>query len=815
MAEDEAKPEKQTPESAADPQASGEAAQPETEAAPAAEEFFEAEDPGDRPREAAEPIRQAAWVADDPMLAKRRRFRLIHAVVALNTVVVLAVAALLVWRGRGGAPVPQRAGAAPATVANASAPAPAPVRPQRMSWLQAENAFAQRRFGVALRGYTHLHAEMAAIPSEAAVSAFLNFRRAQCLEQLGRAEPARALLLELTEVPWPVLRASALYRLAVRDIRGGQHLHARTKAYLALASLGAMSRRLPLETDCDFLIGRALTEAALFLHGKESRIAWRDARWDDPFGGVTEDALRALLDDGVERAGRAVLRPRITKRRDDDLRADWTVACRRTPLSELLDAFGGRAGLEVDYSGVTAEVRQRAVTFTATDVSTSRLIELACGAAGLIGRFTGRAVLVSDPVQADTLSAKQALLDNEAMACWRRLFLRLRGSDDDRVPVGHFALGRVLEGRGDPLAAMDEYQLAAGLFRTDTIAPECLLRSAVLRMELGNYEGARDDLHDLLYRYPSFQGHDRAYLALGEANLRAGRHQDAIADFRRLYYLNISSPSQAGAAIGLGRCYFEFGAYDEAAKWLTRYVGLAETGAADVDGTLPEAHVMLGESHAALDDATQAEADFRRALAADPSRAQRDRALFGLAELCMKAGRYAEALRAAGVVEADALAPEPLTRYLVLIGRLYRAIGLPDKGAYVLRDRLAAVSDEAGRARVAVEIGRSYLAAADYEKAAGVYAEAIRKLPPGRECQSVTCELAELCLKLGRTGQAITLAGGVLDGSCERELRSRVAGILGSAYVLRGEYDKAAQAFALGREDGVAAADADEGRQMP
>jgi Tfp pilus assembly protein PilF len=368
---------------------------------------------------------------------------------------------------------------------------------------------------------------------------------------------------------------------------------------------------------------------------------------------------------------------------------------------------------------------------------------------------------------------------------------------------------------------MKEYQLAAGLFKTDPIAPECLLRSAVLRMELGNYEGARADLHDLLYRYPSFQGHDRAYLALGEANLRAGKPQDAIADFRRLYFLNISPGSQAGAAIGLGRCYFRSGGHDEAAKWLTRYLGLAD--AAREQGEAAEARLMLAACHAALGEPKQAEADYHRALEAGPSPAQRAKALFGLADLYLEAGRYAEALRAIGAVDADTLpSGEPLGRgpaltdYLVLVGRLYRRIGLPDQGIHFLKDRLAAVTGNPRRARVVLEIARGHAAAADHESAAGVYVEAIRELTPGVESRTATCELARLCLQLGRTGQAITLAGGVLDGPCEPELRARVAGILGSAYVLRGEYEKAAQAFALAREDGqVAAVDAADGRDEP
>ena len=733
----------------------------------------------------------AALSAGSPLL----RPRFVQGVLLVNTVLIAVIGFVLIWHfvwglPGGATPAPVSAGTAPQPDAPEEPSEPDEPAPASMSWARAEKALDRGEYELALSGYLHLLDKATRTPADSLVADVLTFRRGYCLRQLGRKSSARKWLRAGTSSDSPVVRAASWYQLAEMDLSGGQFLHGRTKAYLAMASLGAVGEPLPMELDCDYLAARALAMKVLSMYGQQEAVQWRAPRWKDPFAGLTDAELRERVASGAERLDRALLGPEVQRDADETRRA-WSVTAAGAHLDELLARFGSQAGIEVQWVNVRPEVRRRAVTVFTSGASDGRVAEVISGAAGLIARFSGEQIDIYDPAGFDSLSESRDLLVREANSCWRRFFLRQRDAGDPRGPLGRYALAVVQELSGDTLGAMKEYQLIAGRFDAHRVAPEALLRCARLRMELTNYEGARNDLQRLLDLHPDFQAQDEVYLALGEANRRQGRHNDAISDFHKLWTQNLSAESRARAALGVGRCHYAKGLHEKADKWLTRYIGTAAEG----DEALTEAYLLRGFSRRELGRPELAEADLRRALGTDPSREQYLSVALALSELYLDTGKTVQALGTLRSLDVDAVPAERLARYLLLLGRMYRQMGLPERGVRRLSEYVASAGDIQSRARVGIEIARCHRAAGHHEAARQALTEVLEKMAPCEAYYGAACDLAEACLELGEAAQTITLAQGVLDADSGPDARERALGLLGAAYALRHDYRKAALAY--------------------
>ncbi len=722
--------------------------------------------------------------------------RLVHALLIINTVVILLLAAILIWQfGEKPAAhviVPQTAGAQEIAAAGPAQPV-APDLGEPLSWAQAEADFARGQHAAALDAYRRLAAVARTRPGEALVADFLTLRQGMCLWLLGQADDARQAIGPLVRSRSPIIRAVAWSQLGQLDVADGLYLPARTKGYLALGALGVLEREAvrPLRTDCDFLVARALAVQCLSFYGKEQALDWGHVAWLDPFATLPEQSLRALLAEGSERLTQATLGPQVHELPAGGVRREWVVDASQARIDELLERLASQAGLNVEWVNVVPAARQRVVTMYGRGLAAARVAEVACGAAGLVAHFTGEKIVVYDPQGFEQLSQKRELIVREAGTCLRLFFLGLRGEEDPRLRVGHLALACVLEYSGDPLGALKEYQLTAGLFKGKDVAAEALMRSAALRVSLRNYAGARRDLAELRDLYQNYRGHDRIYLALGEVNMRSGRLPEAIHDFRTLYYANLSSASKAAAAFGMGRCYFLEGNDAEAEKWLNRYIGSAGQDAEH----LAEAHLLLGQTYRRGGDPVQAESEFRRMLACRPSRRQRSDALLALAGVYVDTERLVPALGALRELEWSKLEGELLCEALVALGSTYRNMGLPAKAIRLLEGRLPDLGEPALQARVLVEIARCHEAQEDLRTARAVFARALQDLPSGRDRHLANCRMAALCLRLGDVRKAAALAEDTLKATDDADVRRQASKALGDAYMHEHEYAKAVLAY--------------------
>jgi TolA-binding protein len=721
------------------------------------------------------------------------RFRIVVvALLLLNTAIVAFVGSVLLGV-LSGAPGPSTVQGKSTEPSHAqplaeSRPAPTEAIDPAVSWRRAEKAFGSGDYKSALDVYRSLWKISSAIPSETNITDYLLFRQCQCLRELGDAARTRELLAGLVRSDSPVVRGAASCLLATYEARDGAHLQARQTAYSAIAALGATERTSQMLADCEFLIARSLTENVFSLSNRPA-VPFKPLDPKDPFADLDEQSLRRLLQEGAMHLKGASLGPTIQKLPGLVFVKKYSAACAQTSLEDFLDRLAAEAGVEVKWESVSPAARQRAVTLAFREATHQQLAEVACGMAGLVARFTGSGVEIHDPVTGGSSTQQRELLCAEAMSAWRRAFLRFGA--DPRISEGHFSLAGLYECAEDKTSAIGEYRLTVTRFPRSEWAPESLMQSARSRVSMGDFTGAHTDLADLLDSYPGYRFSDRAYLELGSVTLKAGKPDEAVRCFLKLYHLNLSPRSRSEAALGLGQCYRQKANYVEAAKWLTAFTTSARDVPAD---RLAGAYLMLGECESTLGNTSSAVEALRSAIDARGGRDMDIRASLELARQLLKSEQYAAALACLHRLEAEPLTDSQSYAFTVLSAQVLRAAGLPDRATALLKDKLTALNDPQLRALAAVELARCRADAGDLAAARTLLAEALPQMESGPAAWEAACDLAQVCLRNGQHEQAIAVARELLKTKCSDEIARKARGILSSAYLSQHDYKNAAAA---------------------
>ena len=755
---------------------------------------------GDEPALAAEAGHAAAGKG------RFSRLSMMHILLMMNGLIVLMVIGVFV----NVANRPRKAVASAGPAAALADPVDEPVEidsnveiPAGLTWQMAEESYRQGGYVTALAQFRHLLQTTRMSEDWEFFADFFRLRTAQCLVKLGQVGAGQGELAGVLDSRSPVLRAVANYQAGIVDLKAGRFMRARTRGYLALASLGAMKRPSAMVRDVDFMIARALTEKSLAFHPLDVTILWDD-EWSDPLAGLDDVELTAMLTDGMGREGGAGLGAVVERVEDSAIGGRWSVTCTGSELEGLLQRFAAASQTKIRWGAVDPRARRRAVTMSAWAVSPNHLAEIACGSTGLIARFTGEEIVVWDAFSGDSLQQQRDLIVREGTSAWRRMFLR--HADDPRLAVGYYALASLLECSGDLAGAMREHLVNYRRFPRHDVAPESLLRSAKLRIELLDYAGARKDLLELLNTYPDTNAIEEIYLALGDATAEAGLWDEAIHAYSKLHFLGLSDASSMQATFGAGKCHFANGAYEEAETWLSRYIQTANKST----GRLAEAYYLLGRTKHAMGDLDEATAAHYCALSAGPSDELRSDIVLAAAEL--EAEREA-LVKASGVLESldvRQLTGDQAFKYLMLHSRVHRAMGLPERALAFLENNADTVTGADQRARLDVERARCYAELDELETARRLLTGALVHMSPGPESQMTALELAEACLAAGDVAGAIAAADKVARLETSDEIHRRARSVLGRAYLMNQNYNEAAQVLA-GLSPKYSIGDADDG----
>ncbi|NLW86590.1 MAG: tetratricopeptide repeat protein [Planctomycetes bacterium] len=716
---------------------------------------------------------------------------MVQALLVLNTLLMaFGIGLVIAIQPRG---VPEQAPAAsPPVVVQQLTTQPAQSAPAEsdsptVSWAEAKNLYVSGDYQSALGAMTALLLKSTQEQVERPIIELITLRQVQCLHKLGRFEEARQPLLELTHASSGIIRAVACQIQAQVDIKEGRRGTARCRAYASIAAAGA--GQAELEAQNDLLIADALAKDTLAMWNSPHEPPVIQMQDVDPFADLDDEALYQLISGGK---GRNImsLTPRVKRVAVGGGMRRYSASAWQVPVEDLLLRVTAESAMQVQWSNVSAEARRRSVSVQFDDVAQQRLVEIVCGAAGLVARFTGDAVIISDPTTIESLSDKRDLVHAEAVSVLRRVFLRW--PQDARLAEGRLTLAMIYEAAGDFPSALAEYSLTSTRHPTSESSARSLLLSGRLRTRLNDYAGANRDLYTLLDGHPTWPEIDDAYLQLGLVAVGAGNLDDAITAFRKLHNLNLSEAGTSLSAFHLGRCYFLKGDFAEAGKWIKAFLDTPKGG----NEELRDALIMLARCEASAGDHASAVMRLRQALSADEGGEKSIELSMDLGQYLLEINDCVGALGSLRALENHKLTDSQLADAIILEAKIHTKMGLGRRAASLVHNNIKLIEDMQVRIRLEIELARIQMANEEFAAARTTLTSVLSRMGGGADATAVKLDLAEVCLNMQDPRPVAQLTGEVLQAGCDPASATRARTLLGWAHVMQKDYVQAAAIYA-------------------
>ncbi len=673
--------------------------------------------------------------------------------------------------------------------------------PEPLSLQIADKLYLAGDFESALATYDRLFQRLPPTEAQQPLRDFLLLRMALCSKNTGNINRSDSMFRTVSLSRLPMLRALARYHQSTTLMERERYLEATTKAYQTIALIEVVDYDKPwalaVQRQCTFLVAEALTRNLLSLRDADADLPhqlWGQHPDVDPFVNLDEPQLKVFLASGSEKLDEALLSPQIREVADG---GRWSVICNGAPIEELLSRFATNAKLNLHWvnSGQAAlderTVRKRPVYLYLTSATAQQVMTVAAGSVGLIAQMDDDGnIKITDPSYYMSLADHTSLLTDESTSLWQRFLLT--AVNDTRIPNGHFALGllHVVRDRLDD--AIAEYKLVANRFPQDPLAPYALLHSGKLKVTLRDYVGAKDDLKQLIELYPDSQLADRSCLYLADTTMKAGSYDEAAGLYRKVYELGLSMESQTESAFGAGRCYYETQDYEQAARWLNRYVTLARN---QNRREFQMACLLLGKTYLALEKPEQAHAALKLALKGELSHQQHVETATMLVKTYIQQGLYIEGLNILEGTQAWQLSQQEMIELLLLRARILRSMGLVDKAIAALEEKNQFLPNPELKGRVALEMAACYSDVRQFEAARRTLSETFALVQPGPLAQQIGCELAKVCLRVGQAGQAISVCSQLLEHTTDVTDTEQINALLAEAYRAQSQYGRAISAL--------------------
>jgi len=778
------------------------------------------------------PVEQPAGEPQAPQGLNQHKYQRFTTLQKILAVSIIAVVSMLLYvllkspsglvAGSGSIPADesgQTAGQTPVSRASAAdsqqvmqaqiqQPEPVLSPTQPLSLKFARDFVLQKEYNKAFAAYNELRQALPA--GEELLRDFLQLKMALCAKQVADFEQSSRLMTMVSQSRSPAVRIVANYHLCQLEIQRKRYLRARTRAYNTIALIKAVDFdddwALSFECDCSFLVAECLTRHILLLSSTDTDIPgdlWgKSTASSDPFDNLNEAELRRLLNSGTEHLGRGLLDPEIRKLEEQGGLPRFSVSSYGAPVEELLAKFAAGAELDLHwaFSGALAAdsgedaLRQRPVSLYLPAATSQQIVLTAAGCTGLLAYTEGepgrQKVTVYDPAEYSSLRQHISFLSEQAISLWQKFVLTFYS--DERLGSAHFVMGLLQSQIELPIEAIAEYKLVANRFSQMPLAPFALLHSSKLKASLRDYPGAREDLKLLVEQYPDVEIYGQAYLCLADATMEAGLNAEAAQLYQRVYNFGLSAEFKTASAIGAARCLYETKAYEEAVKWLTRYVDLAGS---DKNKNLYSAYFLLGQSNLALGKYQQACDAFEYSLEEQSSREQYVEAVALLVKGQIEQEHFVEALDTLESVRSVALSKEKSVEMLLLKCRILRMLGLLDTAIVSLRDRAEYISDPQLSAKMSFELAQCHIAKGNLESARSGLSEILGTVEPGPLAQQTAMELADVCLKLERGSQTISVCLQLLELDVSEQKKQQILRMLAEAYNQQKNYDKATLAL--------------------
>ena len=634
------------------------------------------------------------------------------------------------------------------------------------------------------------------------VTDFLNFRIALCVEKQGDLEQASVLLGHAAISRSPILRVMATCSLSTIQTQRRQFLQARENAYkaLALLPLVGFDRQWAIDTErkCRFLTAMSLTTYVLSLKNADHNIPpemLTCEQFSDPLVALEPDKLAIMLEYGCEQLDAALLAPKV-ELLDGSNPVRSSVICNSASIEELLSRLVSKTTADVNWiaddenaSTISASLRNRAVTLYTSAATTEQIAEIAAGAVGLLCEPDDQNDLrIFDPYRYESLSKNVSALTDHAISIWQTYTLKYY--QDDRLSASHFALALLYKQQGNPDDAIAACKLVANSSTKSSYAPHALLLSSELKAELQNYAGAKNDLLELVEQYSDSPLCGKAALSLAITAEKAESYEDAQHYYRKMYNIENSKDTQAHAALGAARCFYQLGQYENAEKWVG--IHLQIIGQQDIQ-KLHEAYYLLGKIHTAIGNSEKAWIAFQKTLLYPSSSQDYVQTITSLIEALLEENQCLRALSALDNIETWNFTEQQATQLLILKSKTLAQMGLPQSAASQLQNSISYTTDPQLKNIIAFEMAKCQIKSGQLENARKTLTNILTDAEPGDFCHRVALELAQVCFSLEEYDHSFSVCKQLLQMNANEKIKKAAKDVLLRTFEKRNEYDNAAK----------------------
>ena len=681
-----------------------------------------------------------------------------------------------------------------------------PAFAQPLSLKLARSLFEQKEYEHAFDTYQRLSQNL--LPADKSLKDYFYLQMALCKKNAGDIDSSIALIKSVLNSTSPLVRSLSNYLYAVIEMESGRFLHARTRAFQALALISAVdlddNLSSSISRNCYYLANQAMTQHILSLSAADNQmpqLLYGQLNEFDTLNKLSDSQLNLLVNSGSELLSYGLLSPQFKKIQQlSDAPQRWSVCCQGASIEELMAKFASLNSFELvwkfpgreDSNAVIAAARKRAVHLYIPSETPEQLFNIAAGCAGLAACVdANNLVTVTKPDEYFSLTEHIALLVKHNISLWQHFLLRF--PQDDRTADAHFALGLLKERSGSFTDSIAEYKIVSNQYSQNPLAPFALLNSAAVKSNLYDYLGARDDLMQLNEQYPDVPIAEQALYNLATATMNASIFDQAQQLYQKSFYLTSSAKLKADSAFGAAKCSWQLNNLEDTVRWTTEFIKLAGN---ENDGRLSYAYFLLGKASFALGKTEQAFTAFHFALDADLAPEDYINILSTLVNTYIQKESFLEAMAVIENAQNRRLPQRENIQLLLLKCKLSRKMGFADKALasldqmdeYIDQPQLKAACLHES-ALCLIELGRLELARRNLTD--------FLVIAQKDDLYSQAClKLADVCLQLGKNDNAISVCTQILDSKPDSLLREKALVLMSYAYKQKKNYDKAAMALA-------------------
>jgi tetratricopeptide (TPR) repeat protein len=615
---------------------------------------------------------------------------------------------------------------------------------------------------------------------------------------------------QLLQSSSPAIRITANAGLSIISERKGDYLSARRYLYKILSLCNLIKSQETwsekLEKQCQFAVAEHLTRKIISLSQNNKYIPdeiWRGISFVDIFDGKEINEIEDILKEGTGLiAGRELL-PDVEKSASPEKSSVqlWQVSAGSVNINDFLAKIGRTCRVEIEWNKNCdfPSIKNRTVTLYKTDSTVSEIIATAAGSVGLTAykkdssEDSKDTFCIYNPKQYTKLNEHVENLSKQAVKLWQRQLLTT--TDKLLTAKEHFWLGTLYNELQMPNEALAEYKLVFNTYSRSCAAPVALMKSSIIKTNLNDIKGAKQDLQHLIEQFPDSEFNLCAALQLAEEQTRCAEYEKAYPLFRKIYYFSENIDDVTESAFGAADCCYRTNDIKSAVKWIERYFEKAS----DTDRRFYQAFYLAGKCYYTLDKKEQAYKCFKKVISGRLPDEEFLDSLQYVVQIQTEKGEAIQALAAVKKAEEKDFSKENTIKLLFMKSDVLADSGLLKNACELLGSNLDYISDRELKSKAFFKIAKYSVRMENFKDAETYFAKAITQTEKPEISRQINLDLAEVYLQIEKTQRTIDICTELLQKSFKADVQKKARHLLAKAYNKEEKFGKAIEVIASGK----------------